>query len=785
MTHKRSAYTPAADPWDNFEPYVQLIRSLLPRTSGVTLFDSRGKLRWSSEPAIGPDLLNVVDAAVTAVRADPDSAGQLRVLAGKLPVYLCWLRDDSAQPLAVLTVVCRAPSEQDVDNRSFSFAYALLRPAIECLRRDLLARLAIEALNRTVLALDKDLELLLADGTGEYPATDDSADELKGILQQALDHLRGVSAALIVPDKSIALVRSRNNDCPTDMQIVARAHRQLLSMAQMRRRAVIINKLAANSSFGILPYRILSCPLRSMSGRTLGVLAIFRDELDAEFVERDARLVDILARKSVGIIESSFDALSGLYMRPAFELRVRGAVADKSGARHWSALYIDVDQLHVINDNFGMHVGDTVLGQLGELMRERMPRGGFGARISGDRFALVLPTQCEDAEAFAESLRQGVEKLGTMRGDSRLHVSISVGVAQLETTLGEIMHSLAAAETACKAAKDRGRNRVEVYHPNDASLVRRFADINIAGRLRAALDAGRFRLDSQLILPFAGAERARPHYELLIRMIDDDGHTIGPDRFMSAAQRYQLMPAIDRWVLDKSIEMLQPHTELLANKALSFAINVSGQSLSDALFCDYLLQRVASSGLDPELFCFEITENATIQNIERAEGLIRRLRRLGCAVALDDFGTGLSSLAYLRQLPVTMLKIDGSFVRDVLKDPRAESMVRAIAQLSRNMSIATVGEYVETEEIRARIATLGVDYGQGFAIGKPAPLARVLTELPLLAFATPAGDRPLVTERPARSVAGASPPLGVPRWPLGSPEESLGDAGIPSIEFVH
>ena len=762
MSRQKSEKTPTADPWDSFEPYVQLIRSLLPRASSVAIFDTKGDLRWSSETTTGPDLINLVDDALSAARAAPDSSGQLRVLEGNMPVYLCWLRDDAARMLAVLAVVCRPTGDQDVDARSFSFAYALLRPAIECLRRDLVARVAIDELNRTVSSLDKDLELLLADGAADHKSQrDDGADDLRGILQQATEHLRCATTALIVPDKSIALVRSRNKERPAEMQLVARAHRQLLSMAQMRREPVIINKLAPNSTLGIIPYRILSCPLRSLSGRTMGVLVMFRDEVGEDFVDRDARLGDILARKAVGIIESSYDALSGLYTRPAFEQRVRGAVADKAGSRHWTALYIDVDQLHVINDNFGMHVGDTVLGQLGEVVRDRLPRGAFGARISGDRFAVLLPTQLDDAESFAESLRQGVEKLGTMHGDSRLHISISVGVALLDTGAGELMHSLAAAETACKAAKDRGRNRVEVYHPNDASLVRRFADINIASQLREAIDAGRFRLDAQLILPFAGAESARPHYELLIRMIDDDGHTIGPDRFMSAAQRYQLMPAIDRWVLTKTIEMLQPQAELLAGKAIAFAINFSGQSLNDESFPDFLLERIAASGLEPELFCFEITENATIANIERAEALIRRLRRLGCAVALDDFGTGLSSLAYLRQLPVTMLKIDGSFVRDILKDSRAESMVRAIAQLARSMSIATVGEYVETEEIRARIATLGVDYGQGFAIGRPAPLADLLTELPLLASATV-----------------------VPRS-LGDVNDSLGDSGILRAEFVH
>ncbi len=195
------------------------------------------------------------------------------------------------------------------------------------------------------------------------------------------------------------------------------------------------------------------------------------------------------------------------------------------------------------------------------------------------------------------------------------------------------------------------------------------------------------------------------------------------------------MPEIDRWVIDHAIALLKPHAELLAGQAVTFAINFSGQSLNDGDFVDFLLERIGSSGIDPAVFCFELTEHATIANIARAELLIRRLRQIGCGIALDDFGTGLSSLAYLRQLPVTMLKIDGSFVRDILKDPRAESMVRAIAQLARSMSLTTVAEYVETEEIRTRVATLGVDYGQGFAIGRPAPLVELLSELPLIVAA--------------------------------------------------
>jgi hypothetical protein len=355
---------------ESFAPYGQLVRSLLPRASSVALFDAQGKLLWSSDQTTGPDLINSVDETLSAARTSPESTGQLRLLPGNVPVYLCWLRDDAARLLSVMTVVCRPNGDHDAEGRGFSFAYALLRPAIECLRRELVSRAAIDQLNRTVSAMDKDLELLLADGAGAPPASASgesgpsrAADELRSLLHQALEHLRASTAALIVPDKSIALVCPADQP-PADTQLVARAHRQLLAMAQMRREPILINRLAPNSAFGAVPYRILSCPLRSRANRTVGVLVLFREEM---FTERDARLGDILARKAMGLIESCYDILTGLYTRPAFEQRVRAVVSGSKPGSPWSALYIDGDQLHVINDNFGMHVGDAVLGRLAEL----------------------------------------------------------------------------------------------------------------------------------------------------------------------------------------------------------------------------------------------------------------------------------------------------------------------------------------------------------------------------------------------------------------------------------
>ena len=742
------------DPWGSFEPYAQLIRSLMPRAISVSVFDAAGEMRWTSETTTGPDLVNLVEEVLPNARQQRSSAGELRAFEGGLPVYFCWLRNDLQALVAIVAVVCRPSSTGESDTaRSFSLGHSFMRPALECMRRDLLARTLIDDLNRSVTSLDKDLELLLTDSAGSGAAAGaDNADELKAIVQQALDHLGCVTAALIVPDKGIVLMRTAAGQASPDNQLVARTHRQLLSMAQMRNEPVIINRLNTKGT-GAVPYRILSCPLLQSGCKVIGVLALFREQHGAEFTSRDARIGDILARKAHGVIESNYDSMSGLYTRPAFEQRLRAVVAAQKKNAQWSALYIDTDQLHVVNDNFGMHVGDTVIGQLGELIRRRLAPGAFAARISGDRFAALLPTGLDDAAQFAESLREGAEKLSGMQGDNRMHITISIGVAPLDIESGELMHSLAAAETACKAAKDRGRNRVETYQADDPSIVRRFTDINIAARLRVALSEGRMRLDAQVIAPFITGENVRPHYELLLRMIDEDGQTVGPDRFLSAANRYQLMPTIDRWVVDRAIALLTPHAELLAKRAVGFSINFSGQSLNDDSFGDFLLDRLEHCGLDPSLFCFELTESATVAHIGHAEVLMRRLRRIGCGVALDDFGSGLSSLSYLRQLPVTMLKVDGSFVRDVLKDARAESMVQAIAQLARSMSIATVAEYVETEELRHRVAALGVDYGQGFAIGRPVPLQEVLAELPLIAAAAPV---PAAVEEPPLELQAAA-----------------------------
>ncbi|MDR2216498.1 MAG: bifunctional diguanylate cyclase/phosphodiesterase [Nevskiaceae bacterium] len=712
------------------EPYARLIGSLLPRAEGVCLFNADGQLHWSCQGSAAPELSQAVSLLLGA-STDSGEVGERLLLNGQWPVYLLWIRSDAGGRVAVLAITWRVG---EAEQPTLASVHERVKPALEILRRELLARERVESLRSSIRDRDRDLDvLMLATAT---PEDNEGGDVLKGLLQQASTRLLCEFSALIVPERNLVMISAAEGR-KADTSVVTRIHRQLLSLAQLRGEPIILNRDGELPGM-LLSWRVLSCPVRNRSGRPCGILAMFRDLSQPEFRERDAQLADRLAQRAAVIVEASFDSLSGLLTRPNFEQRVRAALAARPPRRDapWSAVYLDTDRMHIINDNYGMHVGDRLIGKLGEMIRSRLVPGALAARLSGDRFVILLPSSAEDAMAFAESLRQSVAMLLPAQfgadADAGFSASVSVGVAAIDEGSMDFPHALAAAEAACKAAKDRGRNRVEACQPGDTSIVKRYEDMNLVPGLRAAIVEGRLRLESQLIVPLDVSQHTIPYFELLLRMVDENGQTLSPGRFLSAAVRYQLMPEVDRWVVQTAVEQLRPFARLLADRPAMFTINLSGQSLGEADFPDFLVGLIKDSGLNPKIFCFEITETAAIANLPRAEALMRRLRAMGCSFALDDFGTGLSSLAYLRSLPVDILKIDGSFVRDILKDPRAESLVQTIAHLSRSMNLITVAEYVETDEIRLRVAALGVDYGQGFAIAPPVPLAETIASLEMI-----------------------------------------------------
>ena len=757
--------------WKALEPYAQLVMWLMPHSDAVRVFDSQGWLRWSNRSTTGPDL----PAAVQALQAEAADgvaiAGRTLQLEGDAPpTYLWWLRDDQGLFLATVAISVRdaAPGE----NASFAHADTLVHPAMECLRRELSARAALLNLHHSLSARDRDVAMLLevADRSLQE-AGDASADELKILLQNASTHFGAVLATLIVPDRNIAMMRPGTAGEAPDAALVSRMHHQLLQLVQQRREPLPINRIVSRGE--VVPFRILCSPVRHSSGRVIGLLALFRELGSGEFADRDAAMLELVARKAAASIESTYDTLTGLLTQPVLERRARAAVAEPAEPRDWSMLHVDCDALHRINEQHGMPAGDEVLAKLGEFLRRRLPPDGLAARIGGDRFAMLLPMKHDEASGMAEVLRRGVEQLGIVHGGARLAVTVTIGVAQLEQGPDPVGQSLALAEAACRAGKDRGRNRVEVDRYADLHIIRRVTDITSADDFREAVAAGRLRLEAQPLLAAVPVAGAAVQFEILLRMIDGRGEPVGPERFLATLRRYRLMPMLDRWVVEETLARLAPSAGLLARHRATVSINVSGQSLADEGFGEFLSQAVAASGVPAAALRFEFAEGDAVANVARAELLMRRLRQIGCGVALDDFGTGLSSLAYLSALPVTQLKIDGSFVRDVTVDARAESMVRAVAQLARTLGISTVGESVETEAIRERLAELGVDYVQGFAVAHPVPLEQALAELaqrepvlaaPPAAAATAVDPAAVVAPVPAAlAPAPVASPLSAPR----------------------
>jgi diguanylate cyclase (GGDEF)-like protein len=436
-----------------------------------------------------------------------------------------------------------------------------------------------------------------------------------------------------------------------------------------------------------------------------------------------------LAKRATSIIQAQYDTSTGLMTRQAFERQAAALLGSTEPADSHIILYLDIDRLHVINETFGMHVGDDVIVNVAECMAKSLPAGALSARISGDRLAALIPnSSMEKAADVAEKIRAAAAAIVPRAGQGSFEVSVCLGVAPIIRSDNQLAHALATAEIACKAAKDRGRNRVEMFQDSDQSIIRRHTDILVIGKLREALGNDSFRLDAQPILPLRG-NYGRPRFEVLIRMLGDRGEIIPPGKFLSAAERYQLMPTVDRWVVHRACELLGEHSASVGEEIARFAINLSGQSLQDESFLDYVIGQIKDSSLPPGVLCFELTETATIGNLAKAQNFMRSLQDLGCQFALDDFGTGVSSLAYLKDLSVNYLKIDGSFVRDAIVNARSESMIKAIAQLAKVMCMETIAEYVETDLLRARMADLGVDYGQGFAMGKAQPLPDLLREL--------------------------------------------------------
>ena len=472
------------------------------------------------------------------------------------------------------------------------------------------------------------------------------------------------------------------------------------------------NSVLITSTGDEVPIQDSAAPIRDRIGNIIGSVMVFHD------VSKESRLFRQIS------YQASHDALTGLINRREFENRLGTALDSiRSNAEETHALlYIDLDQFKVVNDTFGHTAGDALLRQLSEQIQAQIRSSDLFSRLGGDEFGILLE-RCNEERAVevAESIRGSIEGFRFEWQDSFTTVRCSIGVVLVTSENADVAGVMSSADVACYSAKDMGRNQIHFYRDSDAAM--RHEEMKWVSRITNAVEEDRFELFFQPIIGIGATNgQRRGHYELLLRMRDEKGNLVGPDQFIPAAERYNLMSTLDRWVIHEALSTLADRSDDGPAK-YTLAINLSGTSLSEDRFLEFVIDELEKQKLPQGAICFEITETAAISNLARVVHFMQALKKLGCKFSLDDFGSGLSSFTYLKNLPVDYLKIDGQFISNVAEDNVDESMVKAIHEVGSAMGIETIAERVETRKVLEKLGSLGVEFAQGFYIARPASVA--------------------------------------------------------------
>ena len=454
-----------------------------------------------------------------------------------------------------------------------------------------------------------------------------------------------------------------------------------------------------------------AAPIRDRLGRVAGCVLVFKDVTQLRGLEREMMRL------------AQHDALTGLINRREFEKRLQHCLTTAhEEARLHALFYLDLDEFKVVNDTCGHLAGDEMLKQVTGLLKARLRKTDTLARLGGDEFGVLLEdTELEDARKVGDSLRAEVRSFRFAWQERIFEIGVSIGLVPITGESLDMAQVLSAADAACYVAKESGRNRIHEYQPDDSALAERYGEMQWIHRIHKAFAEHRFFLYQQTIQPMRPDAKEPPLCEIFIRMIDEDGRIASPGAFIPAAERYHLIASIDRWVVHAAFVSLACRI-LSHGDETCFAINLSGQSIGDEYFLEYVLEEMELTGVEPTRICFEITETAAVSNLTQAMRFIEVLRKFGCRFVLDDFGSGLSSFAYLKNLSVDFLKIDGAFVRDMVGSPVQRALVESIHQIGQVMGIRTIAESVENRQTLDVLREIGVDYVQGYGISLPEPL---------------------------------------------------------------
>jgi diguanylate cyclase (GGDEF)-like protein len=716
----------------DFDHIARIFSTLAPGLSGGALYDfgSRNfRLSFGFTENAKEEVKLLLEEKLPTWESGPTEKLYTRRLSDDLLLFSQVLFNHAQEALGALVIAFQPDSEADSD--------ALQKKMVAAIN-------GIAAIISSNLQLNVELNAMAQELTERYEElnlvydTVDQAHSFSAVKRALRQLVKNCSVYMDVPyvdvlllDKKISMHHAKDLRELGNKDAIDKELGKLYTWTLETNRSLVLNESDDPSWAEVkirLPYKLLSCPVMDKMGNTLGVLVALKDKTAEDFINSDRNLLIVMANKASKIIQTNYDSLTGLLNLEAFEYFLEKIYFSPGqfGPEHHTVLYIDLDHMQVINETMSHQAGDEALQAIAQAIKRLIRDIDIAARIGGDKFGVLLYNCSPDrGMTISQRISNEIKKQEIAWNGKKIQLSACIGLASISSSSKNALSALDDAEIACNAAKEEGKNKISFFKFGDVDLSGKRDEMHWAQMLQDLLDKNKFTLFCQKIQTLK-KENGSLYYEILLRAQDDKGYIIEPKKFIPAAERYKMMPVIDRWVISNVLDVLEKFWEGLQHFQAIWSINISGQSIREEGFLDFVLDSMQNRLVPAGAFCFEITETAAIGNLIAAQNLIKNLQKIGCTIALDDFGSGLSSFNYLKNLDIDYIKIDGSIVKDVVENHVARAMVKAVKDVAEALELPTIGEYVENDAIAGQLSRLGIDFAQGYHIGRPVPLENEL-----------------------------------------------------------